>query len=108
MPTEETKAEIKVAVEAEVAKQEGTSTGRPGFFVSFAHINWGKYAALMTPLVAVWGTMAWIIPLGLSPDTFALIGGVLGTLAFTIGYLARSSKWVSERRDASQVAGEQL
>jgi len=99
MPSEETKAEIKVAVEAEVAKQEGTSVGRPGFFVSLRNVNWPKYAALMTALVAIWGTMAWIIPLGVTPEHFALIGGVLGTLAFTVGYLARQTKWVPERKD---------
>ena len=59
MPSEEVKAEIKAAVEKEVEKQEGASTGRPGFFVSLANINWTKYAALLTALVAIWGTMAW-------------------------------------------------
>ena len=107
MPNAEVKAEIKEAVAQEVAKQEGTSAGRPGFFVSFRNVNWGKYAALMTALVAIWGTMAWIIPLGVTPEHFALIGGVLGTLAFTVGYLARQTKWVSERKDPS-VPGEQL
>jgi hypothetical protein len=108
MPNAEMKAEIKAAVEKEVDKQEGTS-GRPGFFVSFNNINWPKYAGLLTALVAIWGTMAWLIPLGLKPEHFALIGGLLGTLAFTVGYLARSSKWVSERQDLPpQTPGEQL
>jgi len=99
MPSEATKAEIVKEVAKEVAKQEGTSTTKPGFFVSFKNINWTKYAALLTALVAIWGTMAWIIPLGVTPEHFAMIGGALGTLAFTVGYLARQTKWVAERKD---------
>ena len=106
MPNEATKAEIKVAVAAEVAKQEGNSTGKPGFFVSFRNINWGKYSVLMAGLVGIWGSMAWIIPLGVSPATFAVIGGALGTAAFTLGYLARQTKWVPERKDPEDTGGE--
>ena len=99
MPSEATNAAIQVAVEKEVAKQEGTSTQKPGFFVSLKNINWAKFSALLTALVGIWTSMAWIIPLGLSPSNFAIIGGALGTLAFTCGYLARQTKWVPERKD---------
>jgi len=99
MPSEETKAEIKTAVEKEVARQEGTSTNKPGFFVSFSNINWGKYAALLSALVGIWGTMAWVIPLGVPPGHYAVIGGALSTIAFSVGYLARQTKWVPKRQD---------
>jgi len=102
MPTEEVKAEIQVAVEAEVAKQEGITTGKPGFFVSLKNVNWGKFSVLVTALVGIWGTMAWVIPLGMKPEHFALIGGALGTLAFTVGYLARQTKWVPERKEPGE------
>jgi len=99
MTSEATKAEIVKEVAKEVAKQEGTSTQKPGFFVSLANVNWNKYAVLVTGLVGIWGSMAWIIPLGVTPTQYAVIGGGLGTLAFTIGYLARQTKWVPERKD---------
>jgi len=90
---------IENAVTKEVEKQSDSGPQKPGFFVSFKNINWPKYAALMTGLVGIWTTMAWIIPLGVSPSTFAIIGGAMGTIAFTFGYLARQTKWVEERKD---------
>jgi len=101
MPNEATKAEIQVAVEKEVAKQEGT-TGRPGFFVSLKNVNWTKFAALLTALVGIWGTMAWLIPLGMKAEHFAIIGGGLSTAAFVVGYLARQTKWVPERKEPGE------
>ena len=95
MPSEETKAEIAIAVEKEVAKQEGTSTQKPGLFVSFKHINWTRFAGLVTAMIGIWSTMGWLVP----AKHFAIVAGLLGTLSMTLGYITRSSTWVSERKD---------
>ena len=96
MPNEATKAEIVKEVEKEVAKQG--MTDKPGLFVSFRHINWGRYAGLVTAMIGVWGTMGWAVP----PKHFAIVAGILGTLSMTLGYLTRSSVWVPERKDPGE------
>ena len=102
MPTEETKAEIKVAVAAEVAKQDA-AVPRPGFFVSLANINWTRYWVFLSTLLFFWGSMSFIVPL----EYYRIINGILIALTSSLGYFIRATRWVSDRRTVP-MPGEQV
>ena len=64
-------------------------------FVQFKHIDWQRFAWVIGGIVAVWATMAAVLP----PKIYTIVSVVLSATQTALTYFMRPSTYVEERQD---------
>ena len=74
--------------------QEETDVKIP-WFVSLKHANWTRFAWIIGGIVAVWATMAAVLP----PKIYTVVSVVLSATQTALTYFMRPSTYVEDRQD---------